>query len=125
MVLPPFQQALPMIEMFLNNLNSILPLFNASTFLRLVGECCSHTPRQRDPVAWAAINVVLALTSQQISSSAGNDIVGTRVDHTTEYLNRAQSVISAVMLSDTRLLNIQTLVGMVMVLQSAHDPTQL
>lgn len=112
-----------MIEKFLNNLNSALPLFHASTFLRLVGECYSSTPRQRDPVAWAAINVVLALASQQVPPT-GDDGVGARVDHTTEYLNRAQSVISAVMLNETRLLNIQTMVGMAMVLQSAHDPTQ-
>lgn len=124
MILPPLQQALPMIEKFLNNLNSVLPLFHASTFLRLVGECYSSTPRQRDPVAWAAINVVLALASQQVLSSAGNGDVNARVYQTTEYLNRAQSVISAVMLNETRLLNIQTMVGMVMVLQSAHDPTQ-
>ncbi|KAL7952461.1 fungal-specific transcription factor domain-containing protein [Trichoderma compactum] len=124
MILPPLQQALPMIEMFLNKLNPVLPLFHAGTFLRLVGECYSRTPRQRDAVAWAAINVVLGLTCQQISSLDGNGDVGARVDHTTEYLNRAQSVISDVMLSETRLLNIQTLVGMVMVLQSAHDPTQ-
>ncbi|KAL7915341.1 fungal-specific transcription factor domain-containing protein [Trichoderma velutinum] len=124
MILPPLQQALPMIEMFLNNLNSALPLFHAGTLLRLVGDCYSHTPRQRNPVAWAAINVVLALTCQQISLPDGNGDVGARTDHTTEYLNRAQSVISDVMLSETRLLNIQTLVGMVMVLESAHDPTQ-
>ncbi|RFU81406.1 fungal transcription factor regulatory middle homology region [Trichoderma arundinaceum] len=109
--------------MFLSNLNSVLPLFHAGTFLRLVGDCYSHTPRQRDPVAWAAINVVLALASQQILPPA-DDGTGDRMKQTTEYLNRAQSVISAVMLSETRLLNIQTLVGMVMVLQSAHDPTQ-
>lgn len=124
MILPPLQQALPMVEMFLNKLNSVLPLFHAGTFLRMVGECYSRTPRQRDPVAWAAINVVLALTCQQISPTDGDGDFGTQVDHTTEYLNRAQSVISDVMLSETRLLNIQTLVGMVMVLQSAHDPTQ-
>ncbi|QYS95027.1 Zn(2)-C6 fungal-type domain-containing protein [Trichoderma simmonsii] len=124
MILPPLQQALPMIEMFLNKLNSVLPLFHAGTLLRLVGECYSRTPRQRDPVAWAAINVVLALTCQQVSSPDGDGDAGTQAHRTTEYLNRAQSVISDVMLSETRLLNIQTLVGMVMVLQSAHDPTQ-
>lgn len=123
MILPPLQQALPMIEKFLNNLNSALPLFHASKFLRLVGECYSSTSRQRDPVAWAAINVVLALASQQIPPT-GDDDVASRMDHTTEYLNRAQSVISAVMLNETRLLNVQTMVGMVMVLESAHDPTQ-
>jgi hypothetical protein len=44
-------------------------------------------------------------------------------DDTTEYLNKAQSVISTVMLGELRLLDIQTLVGIVMVLQSALDLT--
>jgi hypothetical protein len=113
-----------MIEMFLNSLNSVLPLFQASSFLRLVGECYSRTPRQRDPVAWAAINVALALVSQQIPPSADDNGAGSRRVRVSEYLNRAQSVISDIMLGETGLLNIQTMVGMVMVLQSAHDPTQ-
>lgn len=41
----------------------------------------------------------------------------------TEYLNKAQSIISTVILGEICLLNIQTLMGMVMVLQTVCGPT--
>lgn len=114
MKLPPLRQAMAMIGIFLNTFNLVLPLFHADTLLRLVGECYAQHPRQRDPVVWAAINVVFALASQQAQSQY-------QTDQTTEYLNKAQSIISTVILGETRLLNIQVLVGMVTVLQTAHD----
>ncbi|KAF4469139.1 fungal transcription factor regulatory middle homology region [Fusarium albosuccineum] len=125
MTLPPLQQALPMVHAFLNNFNSVLPLFHADTLLRLVGECYALSPPQRDPVVWAAINVVLALaTFSEHAPPVGNrSTIRPGNVHTTEYLNKAQSVLSTVMLGEMGLLRIQTLVGMVMVLQSSHDVT--
>ncbi|KAJ3546382.1 hypothetical protein NM208_g2025 [Fusarium decemcellulare] len=125
MALPPLQQALPMVHSFLNNFNSVLPLFHADTLLGLVGECYALSPPQRDPVVWAAINVVLALAtfSEQAPPIGNRSTIKPRTVQTTEYLNKAQSVLSTVMLGEVGLLNIQTLVGMVMVLQSSHDNT--
>ncbi|KFX86069.1 hypothetical protein V490_09245 [Pseudogymnoascus sp. VKM F-3557] len=70
MKLPPLGQAMAMIGIFLNTSNLVLPLFHADTLLRLVGECYAHQPRRRDPVVWAAINVVFALASQQVLGGA-------------------------------------------------------
>ncbi|KAK9323870.1 fungal-specific transcription factor domain-protein [Lipomyces orientalis] len=123
MRLPPLEQALPMLGVFLNNLNSLLPLFHADTLLGLVFECYALPPQHRDPVTWAAINVVLALANQYVPAGDSDGGARPRTDLTAEYLNKAQSVISTVMLGELRLLNLQTLVGMVMVLQSAHDLT--
>lgn len=124
MRLPPLQQALPLIEAFLNSFNSVLPLFSADTLWRLVGECYALQPAQRDPVAWAAINTVLALACQQVpGGSDGDGSAGSRAEQTTEYLNNAQSVISTLMLGATRLLGIQTLVGIAMVFMGAQDLT--
>ena len=112
-----------LVGIFLNTYNSVLPLFHADTLLRLVGECYARQPRQRDPVVWAAINIVFALASQHVPGSTSNARSEYQTDQATEYLNKAQSVISTVMLGETRLLNIQVLVGMVMVLQTAHNLT--
>ncbi|KAJ4259543.1 hypothetical protein NW762_007472 [Fusarium torreyae] len=121
MKLPPLQQTMYMVGIYLNTFNSLLPLFHADTLLRLVGETYALQPRQRDPVAWAAINVVLALAYQHMPRSSDDDGLQSRnMDH---HLNRAQSVISAVTLDTTRLLNVQTLVGMAMLLQASHDLT--
>ncbi|KAH7383063.1 fungal-specific transcription factor domain-containing protein [Cadophora sp. MPI-SDFR-AT-0126] len=121
--LPPLQHTLGMLGIFLNSFNSILPLFHGDTLLSLVGECYALPSHQRDPVVWAAINVVLALATQLSPGNEKNDSEKTRTNHTTEYLNKAQSVISQVMLGETRLINVQVLVGMVMVLQTEHDLT--
>lgn len=118
MELPPLEQAMAMVGIFLNSYNSVLPLFHADTLLRLIGECYAQQPGQRDPVVWAAINVVFALASQQVPDRSRS-----QTDRTMEYLSKAQSIISTVMLGETRLLNIQVLVGMVLVLQTAHHLT--
>ncbi|KAE8140417.1 fungal-specific transcription factor domain-containing protein [Aspergillus pseudotamarii] len=123
MKLPPLHLAMAMVGIYLNTWNSVLPLFHADTLLRLVGECYARQPRQRDPVVWAAINVVFALACQQVPDGASDGRSEYQTDQTTEYLNKAQSMISTVMLGETHLLNIQVLVGMVMVLQTAHDLT--
>jgi hypothetical protein len=115
MVLPPLEQVMPIVQTFLRDFNSVLPLFHADSLLRLVHDCYSVGPSQRDPVAWAAIYIVLALT-QQHTFVAGRD-----VPPPTACLSKAELVFSKVVLSDIRLLNIQVLVGMVMLLQNSQD----
>ncbi|KAF3396969.1 hypothetical protein DPV78_007848 [Talaromyces pinophilus] len=115
MCLAPLQQVLPIIQVFLENSNAILPLFHAKTLLRLVHDFYSHGPEQKDPVAWAAINIVLALAYRQ-------GLVGSNNTHcSVEYLNKAESVLSTVVLGDIQLLNIQVLVGMVILHQESQD----
>ncbi|RBQ70418.1 hypothetical protein FVER14953_12230 [Fusarium verticillioides] len=109
-----------MIGVYLNTVNSLLPLFHPDTLLRLVGETYALEPKQRDPVVWAAINVVLALALQQMPES---NYAGTPYGTTESYLSHAQSVLWAITLSQTQLINIQTLIGMAMLLQTGHDST--
>lgn len=113
--LPPLRQVLPVVHLFLEKFNTVLPLFHAETLLGLVHSCYNMGARHRDPVAWAAINVVLALAYRQGLVGSGN------VNQAVKYLGRAQSVLSDVVLHETELLNIQVLVGMVMLLQAAKD----
>jgi len=109
-----------MIGVYLNTVNSLLPLFHPDTLLRLVGETYALEPKQRDPVVWAAINVVLAMALQQMPES---NSAGTPYGTTESYLSHAQSVLWAITLSQTQLINIQTLIGMAMLLQTGHDST--
>lgn len=125
MGLPPLEQAMSLLGVFLTNFNSVLPLFNDDALLRLFGECYATLPQQRDPVEWAAINVVLALACQHMPEDTSYPWGSARPRsyYIDKYLNQAQSVVSTVMLGQIRLLNIQVLVGMIMVLQTAHDVT--
>ncbi|KAM0521375.1 hypothetical protein ACHAPE_002855 [Trichoderma viride] len=115
MVLPPREHVLPVIQIYLNDFNAVLPLFDAKALLQLVYDCYNVGPLRRDPVAWAAINVVLALAQRYTPVDSHN------VPSSTECINRAESVLSKVMLGDIQLLNVQVLVGMVMLLQASQD----
>ncbi|KAF2735183.1 hypothetical protein EJ04DRAFT_491964 [Polyplosphaeria fusca] len=115
MVLPPLEQVLPVVQAFLQDFNSVLPLFHADTLLQLVHDCYSVGPLQRDPVVWAAVNVVLAL-AQRHNLVAHHDVPSSAT-----CLSRAESVLSRLVLGDIQLLNIQVLVGMVMLLQASLD----
>ncbi|KIX02995.1 uncharacterized protein Z518_06545 [Rhinocladiella mackenziei CBS 650.93] len=106
MALPPLQQVLSVIQVYLRGFNSVLPLFHAETLLQLVHDYYNLRPRHRDSVVWAAINVVLAL-AQRHNHTAGHDLPSAAA-----CLSRAESVLSRVALGDIHLLNIQVLVGM-------------
>jgi hypothetical protein len=115
MYLPPQEQVMSAIHTYLQDFNAVLPLFHTSILVRTVRACYDSGPSQRDPVAWAAIYVVLGLatrhglvTSHEIPSAAS-------------CLSRAESVLSKVVLGDVQLLNIQVLVGLVMLLQASQD----
>ncbi|KAG4423542.1 hypothetical protein IFR04_003365 [Cadophora malorum] len=114
--LPPMDLVLPVVQIYLQDFNSILPLFHAGTLLRLTHDFYSVGPLQRDPIVWAAINVVLALARRHHLVTS-HDIPSVAV-----CLSRAETVFSRLVLGDNiQLLNIQVLVGMVMLLQAAQD----
>ncbi|KAF2011116.1 hypothetical protein BU24DRAFT_355113 [Aaosphaeria arxii CBS 175.79] len=115
LVLPHLEQILPVIQIYLRDFNSVLPLFHPDTLLRLVHDCYSVGPLQRDPVAWAAINIVLALARRH------DLVVDQDIPSSATCLSRAESVLSRVVLGSVQLLNVQVLVGMVMLLQASHD----
>ena len=114
--LPPLDLVLPVVQIYLRDFNTILPLFHAGTLLRLTHGFYNVGPPQRDPMVWAAINVVLALARRHYL------VTGYDIPSVTVCLSRAESVLSRLVLGDNiQLLNIQVLVGMVMLLQVAQD----
>ncbi|KAH8657206.1 fungal-specific transcription factor domain-containing protein [Tricladium varicosporioides] len=122
MELPPLPEVLPAVEKYLRTCNSVLPLFHSGTLLRSVHNWYRY-PEQRDCVSWAAINVVLALAHR---GSNPTDVFSTKT--TAEYLNKAQSVLTEMMMRSASLINVQVLAGLVMLYQGAQDmgpPTML
>ncbi|RFU80063.1 short-chain dehydrogenase [Trichoderma arundinaceum] len=115
MILPPREQVLAAIQSYLEDFNTVLPLFDAKALLHLVHNCYNVGPPQRDPVAWAAIHVVLALAQRYTLVDSHN------VPSSAECISRAESVLSTVVLGDIQLLNIQVLVGIVMLLQASQQ----
>lgn len=113
--LPSKKQVLPLVHLFIERYNAVLPLFHDGALLQVFHDCYNTRPQYRDPVAWAAINVVLALAYRHGLAGAHN------VKRSIEYLSNAQYVLSEVVLRDVQLLSVQVLVGMVILLQGSQD----
>lgn len=118
MALPPYREVMVAIRVFLDSFNAVMPLFEPKNLVKLVNDWYA-APHQRDPVSWAAINVVLALAYKQ--NLAGSYGLTGGEDLAFFHLSRAQSVISAVILGDTALLNVQVLLAMIILLQASKD----
>ncbi|KAI1099510.1 fungal-specific transcription factor domain-containing protein [Jackrogersella minutella] len=113
--LPPYQKVIPIVERYLATFNSILPLFHPGTLLQIV-KSWYQTPHSRDTVIWAMINVVLALAHH--TSRAGD---ATLLGNTATYLSNAQSVLTEVIMGETDMVNVQVLLGLVMLFWTADD----
>ncbi|KAI0429517.1 fungal-specific transcription factor domain-containing protein [Xylaria sp. FL1042] len=113
--LPPYRQVLPIIEHYLATFNVVLPLFAPATLLSTV-QSWYRDPNSRDPVVWAVINVVLALAHH--TSSLG-DLAP--IGDASTFLNNTQSVLTEVTMRETHLVNIQVILGLVMLFWTADD----
>lgn len=115
MQLPPLQQVLSATEVYLTTLNAVLPLFHPGRLLQLINNWYAH-PGRRERTTWAAINVVLALAHGRISPEDA-----TLGESAAYYLHNAQTVLSEVIMGDADLLNVQIVLGMVLLFQGTQD----
>jgi len=115
MELPPHREVLSATESYLTTLNAILPLFNPGRLLQLINNWYSY-PGRRERTTWAAINVVLALAHHRIPPEET-----TMSESAAFYLHNAQTVLSEVIMGEPDLLNVQILLGMVLLFQGTRD----
>ena len=115
--LPPLSEVFSAAETYLKTVNSVLPLFRPEALLHRIRAWFEYRIDQRDRTAtWAALNVVLALARRHAPADE------TAPEKNVAYfLNNAQSVLNEVIMSKTDLLNVQVLVGMVMLFQATLD----
>lgn len=115
MELPPLHEVRSATESYLNTLNASLPLFHPGRLLQSINNWYAH-PGRRNRKAWAAINVVLALAHRQ---TPPNEAMSS--ESAAYYLHNAQTVLSELIMGDADLLNVQILIGMVMLFQGTQD----
>jgi len=113
--MPPYHHVLPVVERYLVTFNSVLPLFHPPSILQIVKNWYQN-PHSRDPVTGAIINVVLALAHH--TSSLGEK---SPIGDTATFLHNAQSVLTDITMRETHLVNIQVLLGLVMLFWTADD----
>lgn len=115
MELPPLAEVLSATEAYLTTLNAVLPLFHPGRLLQSINNWYAH-PGRRERTTWAAINVVLALAHIRIPPDEA-----TLGESAAYYLHNAQTVLSEVIMGDAGLLNVQILIGMVLLFQGTQD----
>ncbi|RKL32848.1 hypothetical protein BFJ72_g10348 [Fusarium proliferatum] len=113
--LPPQHEVLSGVNKFLATFNTILPLFHPQRLLSRIS-LWYEQPHQQNTSTWAAINVVLSLAYRHIPDEEKPPIYSTL-----HFMNKAQSVLNDIMLGDSSLLDVQTIVGMVVLLQATSD----
>ncbi|KAI1392649.1 fungal-specific transcription factor domain-containing protein [Hypoxylon trugodes] len=113
--LPPLQEVLPIVEHYLATFNTIMPLFHSETLLQKIKDWYENS-HVRDTVTWAMINVVLALSPH---TGWSNNVAQT--GNAAVYLNNAQSVLTDVIMGKIDLINIQVLLGIVILFRTADD----
>jgi hypothetical protein len=119
--LPPLNEALPAVEKYLATLNSVIPLFHPGKLLHSLRSCYAALPGQRvrSTSTWAAINVVLALAhSCHVPSDKAATPNRTAAAH---YLNKAQSVLTEVIMGEADIVNVQVLLGLAMLFQGTRN----
>ncbi|PNP45947.1 hypothetical protein THARTR1_10873 [Trichoderma harzianum] len=115
-----FEEIQPIVENYFTHINSLMPLFSQTTFLRKLhdyyaSEC--QNPRK----TWAAINIVLALgTCLPTSPSADLDLQN-EDSQVAKYVSNVQSVLSELVTRDVDLLSLQIILGLVIIFNSLKD----
>ncbi|GKT51416.1 fusaridione A cluster transcription factor fsdR [Colletotrichum spaethianum] len=119
--LPPLEEIMPVVEMFFNQYNSLMPLFDQETFMRMLSDWYSPSSPQ-SPAVWAAINIVIALGYRCALREPGNVESLADDQKVLHHMRNVQSVVSDLVTREEDLLGIQVLVGMVILFQGTKEP---
>ncbi|KAI0857106.1 hypothetical protein F4860DRAFT_490914 [Xylaria cubensis] len=119
---PPLAEALPVIESYFREYNSLIPLFNQQSFMRILNDY--YKPYgERPRIYGGVINVVLALGYRiqlaelgDVHSSFSEAKIKTCVDN-------AQMMLDELMTRDQDTLGLQALLGLVILYQTHPDQT--
>lgn len=116
------EEVMPIVDHYFSVFSPIVPLFDQKSFMALLSGWYGHSPR-RSSAAWAAIQVVLALSLRTPTPDALHDSAGPdRFHRANSYLRNAQSVVSDLVVREEDLLGIQVLLGIVLLFQNSSDP---
>lgn len=119
LTLPPLEEILPVIDHYFATYNTLIPLFDQPTFMRMLqGWYTQRAPRDR--ATWAAIQMVLAI-GYRTPSPLDRETTTLQIQQANECLRNAQTVVSELVTRDEDLLGLQILLGIVMLFQNSRD----
>ncbi|KAF5568586.1 transcriptional activator Mut3p [Fusarium napiforme] len=112
--LAPLSDVLPLVDNYFRNYNTIIPLFEENAFMRMLLDWYSSSTK-RSTVAWAAINVVLAINYRILEGKTMDDPAFARS------VRNVRSVMSELMMHGQDLMGLQVLLGMVILFQGSSE----
>lgn len=119
--LPPKQDAIYLVEEFLNGFNSVFPLFDPASFTQLVHKLYSDNDRLSKSLGlWAALHVVIALAHMIRAMRAGS-LAEEETRKAWRNLTKSLGVVTELAIRDTDMLGIQALLGMALFLQGHKE----
>ncbi|KAF9882500.1 nadh oxidase [Colletotrichum karsti] len=119
--LPPLQEIVPVVDEFFSNYNTIMPLFDQPTFMRMLSNWYVPSSPQSTAV-WAAVNIAMALGYRCALKQPGNLdalVDDQKVQH---HMRNVQSVVSELVTREEDLLGLQVLLGMVVLFLGTREP---
>ncbi|KAF5692319.1 transcriptional activator Mut3p [Fusarium circinatum] len=112
--LAPLSDVLPLVDNYFRNYNSMIPLFEENSFMRMLLDWYSSSTK-RSTVAWAAINVVLAINYRVLEGKTMDDPTFS------QSIRNVRSVMSELMMQGQDLMGLQVLLGMVILFQGSSE----
>lgn len=109
-----------MIDTYLANINSVLPLFDPQQLTQTVDQWYS-SPTKRSRTSWALINVVMAIAQHCSFGQFGFGHADLSIGSVPDCLNKAQSALTEILMGDIELANLQVVLGLVIIFQGTSD----
>lgn len=112
---------MPAIDHFFEGVNTALPIFNQTAFMKMVTRWFSNQPK-RDRLSWASILVVMALGLQSMPEGSQNTHQTATGETWLSYCMRnAQSTLPELMSRDEDLVGLQVIVSLALLFQGSVD----
>jgi hypothetical protein len=109
-----------LIDTYLVNINSILPLFDPRQLAQTVDQWYT-SPTQRSRTSWAVINVVMAIAQYCSFGKIGFSHADFSIGSVPDCLNKAQSALTEILMGEVELTSLQVVLGIVMIFQGISD----
>lgn len=119
--LPPWDDALALVNDFFENYNTVLPVFHPPTFMGLLGRQYARDSNAIDDPAWvAALNAVLALAQRRRAEQQphARDLA----DRAWAYAKNALEVVLAVLMRSVSLLSVQAILALAWFFRGTPNP---
>ncbi|KAJ3542131.1 hypothetical protein NM208_g4266 [Fusarium decemcellulare] len=127
MTLPALDEIMPRVELFFQQINPFVPLFDEKSFFRILMDWYTAPAHDRNQTGsqravFAAINVVLAL-AHRIPQTAPQETTFTKDDPEVDRCMRnIELVINHLMSGSEELLSLQVLLGLILLRIGCNDP---